>query len=29
MDVVEWFAPGFGIVKTESKSGKTEITSIK
>ena len=29
MDVNEWFAPGFGIVKTESKSGKTEITSIK
>jgi len=29
MDVTEWFAPGFGIVKTESKSGKTEITSIK
>ena len=29
MDVIEWFAPGFGIVKTESKSGKTEITSIK
>ena len=29
MDVNEWFAPGFGIVKTESKTGKTEITSIK
>ena len=29
MDVIEWFAPGFGIVKTESKTGKTEITSIK
>jgi hypothetical protein len=29
MDVTEWFAPGFGIVKTESKGGKTEITSIK
>ena len=29
MDVVEWFSPGFGIVKTESKTGKTEITSIK
>ena len=29
MPVIEWFAPGFGIVKTESKSGKTEITSIK
>jgi len=29
MDVIEWFAPGFGIVKTESRTGKTEITSIK
>lgn len=29
MDVIEWYAPGFGIVKTESKTGKTEITSIK
>lgn len=29
MDVTEWFAPGFGVVKTESKGGKTEITSIK
>jgi hypothetical protein len=29
MNVTEWFAPGFGIVKTESKGGKTEITSIK
>ena len=29
MDVTEWFAPGFGIVKTESKGGSTEITSIK
>ena len=29
MDVTEWFSPGFGVVKTESKSGKTEITSIK
>jgi len=29
MDVIEWFVPGFGIVKTESKTGKTEITSIK
>ena len=25
----EWFAPGFGIVKSESKNGGTEITSIK
>lgn len=29
LSVTEWFAPGFGIVKTESKTGKTEITSIK
>ena len=29
MSVIEWFATGFGIVKTESKTGKTEITSIK
>src|SRR6187397_636081 len=29
MEVTEWFSPGFGVVKTESKSGKTEITSIK
>jgi len=29
MDVTEWYAPGFGVVKTESKTGKTEITSIK
>jgi hypothetical protein len=25
----EWFAPGFGVVKTESKQGGTEIVSIK
>jgi hypothetical protein len=25
----EWFAPGFGIVKTESKNGGTAITAIK
>lgn len=25
----EWFAPGFGIVKTESKHGGTAITGIK
>ncbi len=25
----EWFAPSFGIVKTESNHGRTEITSIK
>lgn len=25
----EWFAPGFGIVKTESKHGGTALTAIK
>jgi hypothetical protein len=25
----EWFAPGFGVVKTEGKHGGTAITSIK
>src|SRR6185437_10586736 len=25
----EWYAPGFGIVKTQSKYGGTAITSIK
>jgi hypothetical protein len=25
----EWYAPGFGIVKTQSKYGSTAITSIK
>lgn len=25
----EWYAPGFGVVKTQSKYGGTEITSIK
>ena len=29
MDVTEWYAPGFGVVETQSKYGKTEITSIK
>jgi hypothetical protein len=29
MEAIEWYAPGFGIVKTESKSGGTEITAIK
>jgi hypothetical protein len=24
----EWYAPGFGIIKTESKSGGTAITAI-
>jgi hypothetical protein len=29
-DVTEWYAPGFGVVKTEmDNGGKTEITSIK
>ena len=28
-DVTEWFAPGFGVVKSESKYGQTLITSIK
>jgi hypothetical protein len=29
MDVTEWFAPGFGVVKTLSKYGETAITSIR
>ena len=30
IDGTEWFAPGFGVVKTESsKGGGTEITSVK
>lgn len=29
MDGTEWYAPGFGVVKTISKHGTTEITSIK
>jgi hypothetical protein len=29
MEGVEWYAPGFGVVKTESKQGATAITSIK
>lgn len=28
-DVTEWFAPGFGVVKSESKSGGTAITAIR
>lgn len=28
-DGVEWFAPNFGVVKTQSKYGSTAITSIK
>jgi hypothetical protein len=26
---MEWYAPGFGVVKTSSKHGSTEVTSIK
>ena len=26
---VEFFAPGFGVVKTQSKHGGTEIVAIK
>lgn len=29
VESTEWFAPGFGIVKTESKQGGTMITSVK
>ena len=29
MAVTEWYASGFGVVKTESKTGKTEITAIR
>jgi hypothetical protein len=29
LEGTEWFAPGFGIVKTESKNGGTAITAIK
>jgi hypothetical protein len=29
IDGTEWFAPGFGIVKTESKYGTTAITAIQ
>jgi hypothetical protein len=28
-DVTEWFAPGFGVVKTESNGGTTQVTAIK
>ncbi len=27
--VTEWYAPGFGVVKTESNFGKTEITLVQ
>lgn len=29
MEGTEWYAPGFGVVKTQSKYGATEITGIK
>jgi hypothetical protein len=29
LEGTEWFAPGFGVVKTESKHGGTAITAIK
>jgi len=29
IDYTEWYAPGFGVVKSESKYGFTEITSIR
>jgi len=29
VDGTEWYAPGFGVVKSESKHGGTAITSIK
>jgi hypothetical protein len=29
VSLTEWFAPNMGVVKTESKMGKTEITAIK
>ena len=28
-DVTEWYAPGVGIIKTETKEGSTAVTSIK
>lgn len=29
MESTEWFAPGFGVVKTETKQGSTLITAVK
>lgn len=29
LDGAEWYAPGFGMIKTQSKYGTTAITSIK
>jgi hypothetical protein len=28
-DVTEWYAPAFGVVRTVSENGTTEITAIK
>jgi len=28
-NVTEWYAPGFGVVKTEANGAKTEVTSIQ
>ncbi|HEV2352891.1 MAG TPA: hypothetical protein VGR89_01500 [Puia sp.] len=28
-DLTEWYAPGVGVIKTESKDGSTAVTSIK
>jgi hypothetical protein len=29
IDVTEWYAPGVGIIKTQTDRGSTAITSIK
>ncbi len=29
MDMTEWFAPGFGVVKSVSKYGETKVVSIR
>lgn len=29
IETTEWYAPGFGVVKTESKHGKTEIVAVR
>jgi hypothetical protein len=29
IDGTEWYAPGVGIIKTESQHGSTAVTSIK
>jgi len=28
-EVTEWFAPGFGVVKSDANGATTEITSVK